>query len=102
MKTIKSTVYLTHFFQMNYEDSTLPCELRDGKLMLYLEFDKFEFMEGDCERGGGLTEPWNEGGEPDAIRAISTSGGYILDITALSPVASKLIMLGLLKVEKNA
>jgi hypothetical protein len=77
------------FFEPEYP--ALPCRLEYGKLVLHVEFDRFEWLQGDS--GDSEKAPYNGDGEPHAVRAIAKD--YYLDITVLSSAAKALLRAGL-------
>jgi hypothetical protein len=92
---VKSTLYVSTYFTWTYEEMTIPCTIKDGKLQIATEYTVFEWLEGDS--GDTEDEPYDGDGEPHAVRAVSSDGKYILDLTILSPAAKELLRLGLVE-----
>jgi hypothetical protein len=89
-----SELWVTTFWKTNYDEHALPAWIVDDTLRVAIEFDHFEWVEGE------------EGGEPHSIRATSlweqqdeqgNTRPYQLDIMFRSPAAEKLLRLGLVE-----
>jgi hypothetical protein len=87
---VNSEIWPTCWWDEYYGESPIPCEIKKGKLRIFIEYSAFEWLEGDSP-DEDIEEP---DGEPHGIRATSTDG-YTIDFTVMSPAALLLLKLGL-------